>query len=545
MPRVVSVLVLAVAIADGGGAQQLEKLLAADGDVNDALGSAIAADGQRCVVAARKSDVAGAAYVFELGAAGWAQTAKLVPSDGVAAGTFGRSLAIDGDRVLVGANNQFPETTETAGAVYVFERAGAAWTQTAKLTASDAAEGDYFGVSVALEGDVAVVGAGWNDDPSENAGSVYVFERQGTAWVETAELAPLDAAASTGAFFGCSVAIAGSRILAGAYGNDSPTLNCGAAYVFELGESGWAQVAKLTAADADVADWFGLAVALSPDGEALVGAPNDDQLGENAGAAYVFRAASGWAQTAKLVAADGGASDLFGFAADLDGDAIFVGADRDQGTVGLGAGSAYVFARVGSAWVETAKIQPADAAPGDFFGRAVAVSGAVALAGSIGADDSGSESGAAYALDLCGLVPGLERAILSASGGPISLVAGGAQQLVLETCPPSFAGAIYLVAGSTAAAPPGQGIPIDGILLPLTVDAYGLWALANANGPILPGFLGLFDANSSATATLAVPPAAPPALAGLTLYHAFVAFAATPPFEALLASNAVSVQLVP
>ena len=230
----------------------------------------------------------GAAYVFVRSGATWAQQQKLLASDGMDADNFGRGVSLSGDTALVGAPAAAPSSLDHAGAAYVFTRSGAAWSQQAKLVASDAAALDSFGIGVSLSGDTALVGAS-DADPSSllSAGAAYVFTRSGAAWSQQAKLVASDAAASD--YFGTSVSLSGDTALVGAVNADPSSLtNAGAAYMFTRSGAAWSQQAKLVASDAAASDAFGFSVSLSGD-TALVGAVGADLsslLGP--GAAYVF-----------------------------------------------------------------------------------------------------------------------------------------------------------------------------------------------------------------------------------------------------------------
>ena len=188
---------------------------------------------------------------------------------------FGGSVAISGDTVVVGAPRD-DDAGFDSGSVYVFVRSGTTWTEEAKLTASDAAAEDEFGVSVALSGDTALVGASGDDDAGSGSGSAYVFVRNGTSWSQQVKLTASDAAAEDG--FGASVALSGDTALVGASGDDGTGVSSGSAYVFVRNGTSWIQQAKLTASDAAAIDYFGYSVALSGE-TALVGAPFNDGVG--------------------------------------------------------------------------------------------------------------------------------------------------------------------------------------------------------------------------------------------------------------------------
>ncbi len=195
----------------------------------------------------------------------------------------------------------------------------------AKLTAPDGAPSDIFGISVAASGDTAVVGA-WSDDTLAglNAGSAYVFVRFGTDWIEQAHLtAPHGASEDR---FGAAVAVSGDTAVVGAYQHDTPAgLDAGSAYVFVRSGAVWTYQASLNASDGAAFDNFGGSVAVS-DGTALVGAPLDDPgVGFDAGSAYVFgRSGTSWIEQAKLTAPDANSYDYFGDSVAVDEDTAVV-----------------------------------------------------------------------------------------------------------------------------------------------------------------------------------------------------------------------------
>jgi hypothetical protein len=175
-----------------------------------------------------------------------------------------------------------------AGSAYVFVRSGTSWTEQAKLTASDAAASDSFGYSVSVSDDTAVVGAHHDDhEGGTDAGSAYAFWRSARGWTEQAKLTASDAAGSD--FFGWSVGLSGDTAVVGAHvDNHAGSSDAGSAYVFARNGAGWTEQTKLTASDADDLDYFGISVALSGD-TTVVGTRGDDhQGGFDAGSAYVF-----------------------------------------------------------------------------------------------------------------------------------------------------------------------------------------------------------------------------------------------------------------
>ena len=387
-------------LVGGGGptppSTEVAKLTASDGAADDRFGWSVAISGDYAIVGAYldddKGSNSGSAYVFERIAGTWTQVAKLTASDGAAGDQFGISVSISGDYAIVGAYGD-DDKGSASGSAYVFERIAGTWTQAAKLTANDGAASDFFGYSVAISGSYAIIGAYQDDDLGGDSGSAYVFERIAGTWTQVAKLTASDGAASD--YFGYSVAISGSYAIVGAYLDDDNGSGSGSAYVFERISGTWTQVAKLTATDGASGDQFGWSVAISGD-YAIVGARLDDS---SQGSAYVFERASGtWTQAAKLTASDGAASDYFGHSVAISGDYAIIGAYQDD-DLGGDSGSAYVFERIAGTWTQVAKLTASDGAASDYFGYSVAISGSYAIVGAFQDDDLGSNSGSAYVFE--------------------------------------------------------------------------------------------------------------------------------------------------
>ena len=333
------------------------------------------------------------------------QSAKLTASDGGTLDQFGHAVGISGDTVVVGAkgNNGF------RGAVYVFEKPEGGWanmTETAKLTASDAAASDVFGTSVAVSGDTVVVGAPGDADYGYKSGSAYVFEKPLNGWSDMTQTAKLSAEYNAAYDdFGRSVAISGDTAVVGAAGDDIDYAGQGSAYIFVRPAGGWIdmnQTARLTAADAAELDFLGAFVSISAD-TVVVGAPNVDITNGvtyyDVGRAYVFaKPAGGWThmtQTARLTADDGAANDELGCSVAISGDTAVIGAWGSDGYVG----SAYVFEKPDGQWsdmTQSYKLMSGDGAAWDRLGLSVGISQNTVVAGAHMDDDNGSTSGSAY-----------------------------------------------------------------------------------------------------------------------------------------------------
>lgn len=393
-----------VFIREAAGWSEQTVLLAPDAGEGDSFGSALALDGDTALVGAYLDDTtagkdAGSAHVFTRDGSSWSSQALLHAGDSAAQDQFGISVAISGATALIGA--EFDDTAAgiDAGSAYVFAKKGKQWVRQAKLQPGDAAGDDQFGHAVALDGNTAVVGAvGRASSGISEEGAAYVFSRRGSAWNEDARLDPGDLA--NGDRFGQSVAVSKSTILVGAEMDDTPAgIDTGSVHVFFRGKAGWSRIAGLTAPDAAPDSRFGCAVAISGT-SAVVGACQAKlDSKNNAGSAYVFSSRKNdWSFQSKLVAADTASFDLFGTSVAISKNTVVVGAPRDDTLDGgHDAGSAHVFSLVGNSWNPTARLFASDASSTDVFGFSVAVSSNTIIVGAPYVDTAaGSNSGCAY-----------------------------------------------------------------------------------------------------------------------------------------------------
>ncbi|MGE0127865.1 MAG: putative Ig domain-containing protein [Blastocatellales bacterium] len=446
-----------VFVRNGGKWTQQARLTAQDGASFDHFGYAVALDGDYALIGTvygpgGANPDQGAAYVFVRGGTTWSQQARLNAGDGGGPSHFGAAVALDGQTALIGAHqSQIRPSASRTGAAYVFTRNGAAWTQQARLSASDSAADDQFGFSVALDGDTALVGApADNVGANANQGSAYLFTRSGASWTQRQRLDGSRVGPAANDQFGIAVALSGEKALIGAhlYGSDDH----GEVFDFRRDATGWTHGSLLSAPnptagghfgvsvalDADTAvvgaalgpfapgadqrsayvfvqrgdyelvrrfgpelgsanDGFGYAVALDGD-TVLVGAYRGDATANDQGAAYVFTLRdSRSVEQQKLTANDGGAGDNFGNVAALDADTLVVGADGDDIGVNADQGSVYVFTRSGAVWTLQQKITAADGAAGDLFGWSVALRGDTLVVGASYDDIGGkADQGSAY-----------------------------------------------------------------------------------------------------------------------------------------------------
>jgi len=419
---------------------------ASNTDMNDSFGNSIAIYGDTLAVAAAGESSAargidgdqadnsvassGAVYVFVRNGMTWTQQAYLKASNTDRRDVFGRSLALFEDTLAVGSffessaasgvnGNADDNTAFQSGAVYVFVRTGATWSQQAYVKASNPRALSWFGTSVALARDTLAVGApgeysaatGINGNQSDTsataAGAAYVFRRAGTTWTQQAYIKPSNTAANFN--FGESIALSGNTLAVGALG-------AAAVYIFVFNNGSWTQESSIRAPNVRSYFEFGTSVALSGDtlavtapgedsGATGVNGNQDDYSAHWSGAVYVFVRDSGtWTQQAYIKASNTETYDRFGTSIALFGSTLAIGAsDEASAATGVdgnqadnsaaGAGAIYVFARTGSTWAQQAYIKATNTDANDLFGTSVALSGDTLAVG------AGAEASAAVGID--------------------------------------------------------------------------------------------------------------------------------------------------
>lgn len=394
-----------VFIASGAAAAQCRPQVVADlvqppcdASPGDWTGWAVAVSGDTAVVGGpNRFEETGTALVYGRTGSAWSRQTRLSahasPED-----QFGFSVAVSGDVIVIGA----PFTgADDAGAAYIFVRDAGIWALHATLTASDPAPAARFGWSVGVSGDVVVVGAtraGHNgiDAP----GAAYVFSRVGSVWTPQARLVASDPAPFAG--FGYSVCLSGDFVVVGAPFADGT----GVAYVFSVQDGAWNQRERLAPPEAAGPGWFGLSTSIHGS-TALIGALTNSG-GDNplSGGAYVFvHVDAVWSLQKVLTASDAVPADHFGVAVAISGDTAVVGANWSSQPGPARAGAAYVFHRDSEMWTEQARLAEPNPEGFDYFGYDVALDGDTAIVGAYLADHSGwPDTGAAYVFDLrCGI----------------------------------------------------------------------------------------------------------------------------------------------
>jgi hypothetical protein len=387
-----------VFVREGGIWSQQAYLKASNTDIDDHFGYSVAIDGDTIVVGAYAEDSsatgingdegnqgdgigfdAGAAYVFVRNGTVWSQQTYLKASNTGADDRFGYSVAVSADTIVVGAykedsdtlginGDQTNDSSNDAGAVYVFTRNGTEWRQQAYLKASNTDDQDWFGHSVDISGDSVVVGARFEDS------------------------------SATG--------VNGEQ-------DDNTKFNSGATYIFARSSDQWSQQAYLKASHGQGGDEFGHSVAISGDSVAVgaisegssatgINGDQEDNAAYSSGAVYVFfRNDTSWHQQAYIKASNTNHDDEFGWSVDLSGDRLAVGAiseasnatgiDGDQlNNLASFAGAAYAFIRNGSTWSQQAYLKASNTEQGDGFGWSVSISRNSVAIGAAGEDSGAS-----------------------------------------------------------------------------------------------------------------------------------------------------------
>ena len=368
----------------------------------------------------------GAVYVYTRDNKGWKQQAYLKASNTEEGAQFGNSVSLssDGNLLAVGApgeassatginGNQSDRSMPAAGAVYIFARAGAAWSQQAYLKSSNSGSpelGYQFGYAVSLSSDGSTLAASQTSDPSNatgingdqrntaapESGAVFVFNHSGDTWSQQAYIKPWNTT-TPGVLFGYSLCLSGNgdTLGVGAYGDDGRR---GAVYVFTRNQGTWSQQMRVTASKGEPGDYLGCSLAISDDGNTIISGTADDKYNtpdagksdvESLGGVYVFvRAAGKWSEQAYLRAFNPRVYDQFGLALAMsrDGNTIAIGSHlEDSGAKGVNgdqsdisgedSGAVYVYTRTGTTWSPTAYVKASNAQPAAEFGTSVALNG--------------------------------------------------------------------------------------------------------------------------------------------------------------------------
>jgi hypothetical protein len=327
--------------------------------------------------------------VFEKPGREWTTDQTIFIPNGANRDGFGDSLSSSETDVIVGASR----SSSFAGRAFVFAQSGDTFIQQGTLQAADAAAADYFGFAVAVDGNIALVSAPFEDLNEGNEGAVYAFARSGSTWTQTQKFRTAIPVGNDS--FGLAVLLKGTEALISSIDDEGNPAFGGRVHTWNLVAGVWTEGPILKPSDPSYAKGFGKAMAWQ-DNWLIVGAQNDSQVASDAGAVYVFeRVGNSWVQRQKLVANDGKSGDWFGGSVAIDGNYVVVGATRADGNA-TDSGAAYVFELDGT-WNFAGKLIAKEGQAGDSFGSSCAIAGDQVVVGAPETVVNGIDSaGAAY-----------------------------------------------------------------------------------------------------------------------------------------------------
>lgn len=324
---------------------EAQKLAPSDLAAGDTFGVGTALRGDRLVAGTGAHDGvasnSGAAWIYQFDGTNWVFEQKITASDASADDFFGNQVAFDGTHLAVSAFGDDDKGSQS-GSIYLFCHNGTQWVEVQKLTAGDGAAGDQFGLDLDIEGDLLIASAARDDDDGSRSGSAYVFRFNGSTWSEEQKLTASDAAA--GDEFGVRSRTDGTRIVVGArFANSASSADTGASYVFAHNGTSWVEQQKLNATDASTGDWFGFGAAIAGDTIVLGASFGDSATAADSGAAYIFEFnGTSWVESEKITQTDPAAQDRFGEWVGFNQGSLAVAARHDDDN-GTDSGSVYVF----------------------------------------------------------------------------------------------------------------------------------------------------------------------------------------------------------
>jgi hypothetical protein len=369
------------------------RLTSDDAVKNAEYGRSVAIDGNLVAVGMGGDNADGAVYLYTRQGRAYLLEEKLVNPDATPKAEFGRTVAIQGTTVFVGARFAQAGTTPNAGAVYVFRKIGDSWSYEDKIISPEPQEGDNFGRALAIQGNLLVVTARKN---TAERGAAYIYEYTADGWICTATLVASDT--TDGDYFGQSVALKGNIMVIGARNTANQNGKfSGGFYLFQQSGNTWTEVAKMTALDGNDEDQCGFAIAIKGNTVVVTARRADPRGLENAGAAYVYSLKGNSVEfVTMLTASDASKKDEFGQSVAFAGDVLAIGSWKDND----GKGSIYLFRQKGGQWSETGSITASDGVKGDEFGYSLAAIGNRMVTGAHKADFISENGGAAYVLQL-------------------------------------------------------------------------------------------------------------------------------------------------
>lgn len=387
-----------------------QKIVPADNRSGDFFGRYISMQYPDILISAHQKDIfgyaSGAVYVYRANDQNspFSEFQMIFPPDGHVEEFFGYSTDMESEWAIVGSHHD-SDAGGSSGSVFILKRENSLWTLSRKLHAPDASPGDEFGKAVSLHQNEVFAGAWLDDDQGSNSGSVYVFERQGSLWVQTAKLYPDPA--NPYDQFGNFLASSGNHLLVGVPENNAKGPRSGCAYIFEKGSFGWQQADRWIPPDGHHGDQFGNAVSIDQS-RAAVGAFQSDISCTDGGAVYLYyKNGDTWIYDTTLIPADLNIGDQFGVSVHIEGDLLAAGAYFDD-DLGSNSGSVYLYRFINEEWKLLTKINASDGQAGDAFGSSVHINFPWLAVGAYGKSQNGFFSGGAYVYNIQELVTSTE-----------------------------------------------------------------------------------------------------------------------------------------
>ncbi|KAJ5079178.1 hypothetical protein M0811_14562 [Anaeramoeba ignava] len=357
------------------------QLISNDGELNDNFGKSVSITQNYAVIGSPNSQVGnnpeqGKAYIFQKNGSNWVQYLTLTASDGNSGDNFGFSVQISQDEnyIIVGAYSANLWNTSNQGKAYIFQNNGTNWIEKQILTASDGNSNDNFGYSVGISQDVnyIIISSPYaNVSNNTYQGKAYIFQNNGTNWIQQEILTASDG--NAGSNFGYSLSISGNYTIIGApYANVGANLSQGKSYIFQNNGTNWIEKQILTASDGSYSDYFGYSVGISQDDSIIIGAPGVVYTNSsNKGKAYLFEMnGSNWIQNQILIPNDSNFAS-FGVSSAIFGNLSIVGSYGYQKLSEGSNGKGYVFEKMDSVWTQQLSLFPSDGTNGDYFGKSV------------------------------------------------------------------------------------------------------------------------------------------------------------------------------
>jgi FG-GAP repeat len=357
----------------------------ANGEIFDRFGSSVSISGNYAIVGARNDDVGanidqGSVSIYQFNGVNWVLMQKITDAMGASNDNFGNSVSISGNYAIVGANEDDVGANADQGSVSIYQLTGGSWVLMQKITDATGAASDFFGNSVSISGNYVIVGAFADDiGANPNQGSANIYQLTGGSWVLMQKIA--DATGATGDFFGISVCISDNYAIVGASSDDvGVNIDQGSSSIYQLTSGSWVLMNKITDATGVNYDNFGNSVSISGN-YAIVGASNDD-VGANAdqGSVSIYQLTGGsWVLMQKITDATGAASDYFGVSVFISGNYVIVGASNDDVGANVTQGSATAYQRIGLGWqkvqyiIDPSGVGSVFGIGGDRFGSKVSI----------------------------------------------------------------------------------------------------------------------------------------------------------------------------